>query len=203
MKRGGGKRKANNYERSIGRLFTAAYYPDGSGEFQRPEGSGGRDKRIMPGDLVAFKYVNKNTEEMIFDRSFPFLLECKNWNEENVKHFYSGLYSKESQIWEWIEQASNDAKYKNQIPLVVFKLTFGKDIVILRTVDFNKIQELFGYFPGRYYTLKKWSLAIDNKTPALTFCLLSNFLSWVDWAVYRLAEQTRYLKSLMKVEGDG
>lgn len=200
MEKGGQKKKGDNHERSVGKIFTEAYYPGGGGEFQRPSGSGGRDKRIMPGDLIAFKYVDKGSQEMIIDRSFPFLLECKNWNEVNVKHFFSGLYSKETQIYEWMKGAIEDAEYKNQTPLIIFKLTHGKNIAILKAVDFNKLQELFGHFSGQYYMLKKWSLIIDDKTPALVFCLLSSFIYWIDWTVYKLAEKTRYLKSLMEVK---
>ncbi len=100
MKKGRQKQKGTAYERMIAKLFTEAYYSAEDGEFRRVPLSGGWDKRTAPGDLIALKYVDKEGEAMVIDSSFPFSVECKTWRDENVKHFFSGLYSNETVIFE-------------------------------------------------------------------------------------------------------
>jgi len=199
MRPGGSKAKGSDYERAIAKLFTAAYYPEGDGEVRRIPLSGGWDKRLVPGDLVPLKCVDKQTEEMVIDRSFPFSVECKTYADANVKHFFSGLYSKETVIFEWLEQAIDDCRPSKKMPLVVFKLFGTKNILLLESDIFYQMGNMFGNFPG-----KKWYKLIRNKpdevdctfSERIIFCLLEDFLEWIDWSVFKLSNKVRSIRSV-------
>jgi hypothetical protein len=203
MKPGGQKAKGNAYERKIAELFTKAYYPDEDGEIRRVPMSGAWDKRSTPGDLIAFKYRLKGSDEMIIDTSFPLVVECKDWKD--VKHFFTGLYGNESAIFDWMRQAELDAKPTGKIPFVSFKLYRQANIGILRATDFSRLKELFGEPEFKYYFLRRYP---SRKVPddledcidypdLLVFFLLDDFLEWIDWSHFKVQ---RYIRSWTKNE---
>jgi len=188
------------FERDTGATFTKAYYPSGDGEFRRTSAfaqSGGWGKGMAGGDLVATKYGYG--EEIFIDKSFPFSIECKNWKQEGVKHFFSGLYSAESVIFEWMEQSVADAEKFNKIPLVVFRMFRQKSVAMLRATDFSKLKELFGEPEFKYYFLRRYSTnAEENFRPnLLVFILLKDFIDFIDWEVYKFSGQ-RFIRSVVK-----
>jgi len=195
MKPGGQKTKGNAYERHIAAIFTEVYYSDGGGEFRRVPLSGGWDKRVAPGDVIPLrKYKNG---EMVLDTSFPFLpIECKNYRDANVKHFFSGLYSADSVIYDWALQAWSDAQYSKKMPLVVFKLYRAKDITMIRGGDFGKLCEIFGNPKAKFFKLYQTTLAGELLMP-LIFILLSDFIDWIDWEVYKLKDSGRFIRSYL------
>jgi len=185
------------YERDTGKTFTKAYYPSEDGEFRRTSAfaqSGGWGKGMAGGDLVALKYGIG--DEMFIDKSFPFSLECKNWQEKNVKHFFSGLYSAESVIFDWMDQSIADAEKFNKMPLVVFRLFRQKSIAMLRATDFSKLKELFGEPEFKYYSLRRYS---QESSPAdyLIFILLKDFIDFIDWEVYKFSGR-QFIRSVVK-----
>lgn len=193
MRKGGQKQKGNTYERAIAKIFTQIYYPEGDGEFRRVPLSGGWDKRTAPGDLVALKYVDIASEGMVIDSSFPFSVECKTWKGENVKHFFSGLYSNESILFDWIKQATDDCQPSKKLPIVVFKLLRTENIVLMESAVFYQMGNLYGNFPGKkWYKLIKYEL--DDMQ--LIFCLLKDFLEWIDWEVFKFSGNVRSIKSV-------
>lgn len=202
MKQGAQKAKGSAYERVIAGLLAEAYYPEGDGEMRRVPLSGGFDPRLVPGDLMALKRVSNDSDEMVIDQSFPFSIECKNWNA--IGHFFKGLYSNESQLYDWIEQASKDASHAKKMPLVVFKLYRQEHIAMLLDSDFHKITALFGRFSGKIYTLRRYEKGdlpdFDTRlvTDDLMFCLLKDFLNWIDWDHYRLVGKVRFIRSIIK-----
>lgn len=199
MKKGSQKAKGNAYELVIAKLFTETYYPAEDGEFRRVPLSGGWDKRAAPGDLVALKYVDTEGEEMVIDRSFPFSVECKTWKDENVKHFFSGLYSEESIFFDWIRQACADSSPVRKTPLVVFKLYRTENIAMLVSTDFYQLASLFGNFVGKIYNIEKIMSKNEKEIPQkLVFVLLKDFLEWIDWEVYKLSDKVRSIKSFTK-----
>ena len=197
MKKGGQSKKGNAYENRVAKLFTAAYYSEGDGEFRRAPKSGGWDKRVIPADLVALKYVKATDDQLLppgfnpkdpmeIDKVFRFAVECKNWKDGNVKHFVSGLYSVDSQIFGWMEQAIEDASYSKKTPLVVFKLYGKHNVVEILYPDFSILSTFFGNFPGKMYVVGSViPKTKDGKT--YVFALLSDFLEWIDWEVYKSA----------------
>jgi len=203
MRKGGQKAKSYVHERAVGELFTKVYYPHDDGIFLRRDSVPGiRDKKMVPGDLVAFKYLSKDKEEMAIDKSFPFVIECKSWKD--IKQFFSGLYSDESALFSWIEQVYEDSLYAKKIPIVVFKLYRQENIVELRSIDFDQLANLFGNFVGKIYTIEKImpkkqivaeSIVVYQK---LIFVLLEDFLEWIDWDVYKLGANIKFIRSLAK-----
>ena len=198
MKQGAQGEKGHAYERVIGALFTEVYYPEGSGEFKRVPQSGGWDKRVVSGDLMALKRVSNDSDEMIIDRSFPFSIECKNWKD--VSHFFKGLYANESELFAWMEQASNDAAAAEKIPLVVFKLWRQSHVAMLNSYGWHRVRELFGEFPGKYYSM-------DRVTPGeiqlgdFWLCLLTDFLEHIDWEVFKFSGKAKFIRSIVKKDG--
>lgn len=197
MRKGGQKQKGNTYERAIAKIFTQTYYPDGDGEFRRVPLSGGWDKRMVPGDLVALRYVNTEGVGMVIDDSFPLSIECKTWKGENVKHFFSGLYSNETILFDWIRQATEDCEPSKKMPVVVFKLLRTENILLMESNVFYQMGNLFGNFPGKkWYKLIKY----EPDDTQLIFCLLKDFLNWIDWDVFKLSSNTRSIKSVTSGE---
>jgi hypothetical protein len=192
VKKGAQKEKGHAYERDIAAIFTEVYYPDGGGEFRRVPLSGGWDKRVAPGDIIPLKAYKSG--EYVFDKSFPFSIECKNYRDENVKHFFSGLYSAESIIYSWASQALNDSRLANKIPLVVFKLYRAKNIIMIHGHDFGKLTEIFGIINKKQFKLVKTNEK-GMYISTLVFLLLSDFTEWIDWDVYRLKDASRFIRS--------
>lgn len=185
------------YERETGKTFASVYYPGDDGEFRRTEAfcqSGGWTKGMVGGDLVALKYGLDG--EMFIDKSFPFSIECKNWQEKNVKHFFSGLYSAESVIFEWMDQSIADAEKFKKMPLVVFRLFRQKSIAMLRGIDFSKLKELFGEPEFKYYSLRRY-FPESSPNDYLVFILLKDFISWIDWEVYKFSGR-QFIRSVVK-----
>lgn len=201
MRKGGQKAKGSAHQRRVANLFTPAYYPEGQGLFKSTPGSGGWDKRAAPGDVIAFKYIDEETKELGRDKNFPMVIECKDWKDANVKHFFSGLYSDESQLFDWMEQAMDDALVVKKIPIVVFKLYRTENVVMLMSSTFNKLADLFGNFTGKIYIIEKIMPKGYNKEQEayqkLVFVLLKDFIQWIDWRVYMLGEE--YIRSLPNV----
>lgn len=112
------KRKGNDYERKIAKLFTEWW-----GEpFYRTPNSGGlgwQGKKIA-GDLIT-------------PDNFPFVVECKkeeNWNFEQIIEG-RGIFYK------WWEQVIRDAKKVEKLPLLVFSKNHSNDYIAL----YKKIYE--------------------------------------------------------------
>lgn len=193
MRKGGQKAKGTAHQRRVANIFTPAYYPKGEGLFKSTPGSGGWDKRAAPGDVIAFKFVDKERNQMIIDKDFPMVIECKDWKDDNVKHFFSGLYSDESQLFDWMEQAYGDSLYVGKIPIVVFKLYRTENVVMFMSSSFNKLADLFGNFTGKTYVIEKIMPKRYNKEKEayqrLVFVLLRDFIQWIDWEAYKSNEE--------------
>ena len=144
---------------------------------------------------MALKYVDDDKGDMLpldrkakfamkIDDVFRFAVECKNWKDSTVKHFMSGLYSADSQIFDWMEQAIEDASYSGKTPIVVFKLFGTKDVIEILYPDFSILAEYFGDFSGKMYMVG--SIIPETKDgKTYVFALLSDFLEWIDWDVYK------------------
>jgi hypothetical protein len=196
MKKGAQKKKSDAYERSIAEIFTKAWFLPDEGEFRRVPMSGGWDKRVAPGDVIPLKIGKQCGSDWVIDKRFPFSIECKNWNDANVKHFFAGLYSNESQIFDWMRQASEDASLSKKMPIVIFKLFRTNNICIMLSTDFVKLEEIFGAWCRKHYRLRRFE--ITNSGPqliALTFFLLDEFIEWIDWEFYRIKKS--YIRSLI------
>jgi len=175
MKVGRQKEKGNRHQRSICEIFDKVYYLEGDGLFKSTPGSGGWDKQIAPGDVQPFFYKGKR---LILDHSFPFSIECKNWRDQNVKHVFSGLYSKPSQIFDWMEQSTNDSSFSGKTPIVIFKLYRSQNVVLMSLADWNKLQQIFGVFPSKIYKISGGPMHV-------IFILLKDFTNWIDWGYYK------------------
>lgn len=182
MKKGRQRPKGGAYELVVAKLFTEQYYPNNEGVFKRVPKSGGWDKRIICGDISPFLFTAKDggdgTGQLEPDSTFPFSIECKNWNAKNVKHFFSGLYSAESAMFDWVEQAKLDSIPTGKLPMVVFKLYGKNNIAILSQPVFNDLLDIFGVPDSKFYT-------IFSDEVFCTFILLSEVFSWIDFAHYR------------------
>lgn len=196
MRPGGGKEKGSSYERAVAEILTKAYYPEGGGVFKRVESKAGK-KGEKKSDLLSLKYITDPTsgeKDLILDRSFPFSIECKNYKE--VKPVFCGLYAKDSEIWDWMKQAEDSAQGK--MPLVIFRLFRTMHVVMFNLETWVKLHETFGEFPTRGFRISQGSPQESTRT--LCFFLLSDFLEWVDFGVYRISESTRFIRSLVSKE---
>lgn len=191
------KDKGASFERCIAAAFTTAFYPDGEGVFRRVPLSGGWDKRLTPGDLMALKKRSSDSEELVLDSSFPFSVEAKCWNSKSISHFLSGLYGEESAFFLWMKQSESDVSNGSKIPIVVFKI-FRKPVICIRKNDFLKMQEVFGSCQGTIYELRKGSRTESSFSDNLVFFLLEEFFIWVDWSIYRFVDSSRLIRSLVK-----
>jgi len=182
MKSGRQKAKGSAYERVVAKLFTEQFYPNGGGEFRRVPLSGGWDKRVAPGDLIALGSGVADCigeeQALVIDRRFPFCVECKNYRDENVKHFFSGLYSNQSQMFNWMAQAQRDADISGKFPLVVFKLFKANHVCMTSKRTMHELMISFGEFAGRIFTLTQ----VDNGEHTITVMLflLDDFFKWID-----------------------
>lgn len=198
MKQGGQKKKSSVHELEVGKVFTEAYYPSGDGIFRRTSylQAAAWELSLWPGDLVPLKYVT-TSQEIAIDKSFPFLVECKNWRRTNVTHIFSSLYAKKSVIYDWMDQAINDAVGTALVPLVVFKL-YRKNCVMLQLSEFHRLANWFGKFPGEYFQIARQSLTDISEN--VFIALLKDFVDWIDWTYYKLSREVRQLKSIVSAE---
>ena len=178
MRKGGQKQKGNRHQSAVGKIFTKAYYPDITGEFRNTPGSGGWDKRIAPGDIQPFFFKHFSHKHMTLDSSFPFSVECKDWKDENVKHIFSGLYSKPSQIYDWLEQSMNDASASGKVALVVFKLYRTENVALMHYASWFKLGAIHGKFPELIYK-------VSGGPHSIVFVSLLHFVEWIDWEYYK------------------
>jgi hypothetical protein len=194
MKPGGGKRKGSAFEREVGKILTAAYYPDGDGIFQRIYSHPIPKKSEVRGDLVALKYILVDGgRQLVVDSSWPFAVECKCWKE--IKYPFCGLYAQESEIFGWMEQASEVAANEKKMPFVVFRLYRAAIAVMIRGGDHYRLEEMFGEYAKRVYAVTKRHAGARESTK-LVFMLLGDFLDWVDWGVFKLSGYGKYIRTI-------
>jgi len=213
MKRGGGKAKGSAFERTVGAILTGCYYPDGDGLFRRIYSHPIPRKDEVRGDLVALRYYKFQDSQLedcqlILDKSFPFCIECKNYKD--VRPVFSGLYSSQSAIFDWMQQSRVVADIEKKMPLVVFKLYRTAIVAMLDRKDFTGLQELFG-LPGFVFYVLTWRAQLckdpiisagSEAERTLVFMLLSDLLEWIDWGVYKISDTRKYIRSLLpKREG--
>jgi len=185
------------FERKVAELLTNVYYPEDDGEFRRVPQSGGWDKKVVTGDIMALKRVYGGG--LVFDLSFPFSVECKTYRD--IKHFFSGLYSAESELFEWMNQSQIDCEHiRGRMSIVTFKLYRQKIIAMLKAQTFTQLKELFGEPSFKYYFLRRHYLDPDDRhlPNLLVLCLFSDFVEWIDWEVYKLKDTSKYIKSWRK-----
>jgi hypothetical protein len=188
------KRKGSNFEREVGKILTTAYYPEGDGMFQRIYSHPIPAKGEVMGDLKAMKYMLTDPEtgdkSLVLDNSWPFNVECKNYID--IKPFYSGLYGKETELFEWLEQAREVSKKENKKPLVVFKLFRSYTICVMDSLDFEELLVAFGSCPKKTYRLSSQD---RDKKRTIYLILLSDLLEWIDIGYYK---NRRYIRSLVQ-----
>jgi len=201
MKPGGGKAKGSAYERRVAEILTKAYYPDSDGKFQRIYSHPIPTKGARPGDLMAMRRyrIAEHDEQMVVDVSWPFSVECKNYKD--VKPVFCGLYCANSAVWDWMEQAEETASQlphlsgDDKMPLVVFRLFRTADVAMINGTTFGKLHALFGFYQKTYYTAWRQCLPTSH---ALHFFLLSEFLEWIDWGVYKVSSSQKYIRSIIR-----
>lgn len=192
MKRGGGGAKGSAYERTIAQILTDEFYPDNDGMFQRVYGHPIPVKGTVKNDLKAMRrYVVDGEETLVLDASWPFSVECKNYKAVDLP--FAGYWKKESDLWSWMAQAEEAAK--NKMPLVVFRLFRTPDFAMINGQTFGQLHALFGYYKKLYYTI--WRQELPNSQTLHVF-LLSEFLDWIDWGVFKATHQHKYIHSLIQ-----
>lgn len=196
MRKGGGKEKGSEYERTVAKILTAAFYPDGGGIFRRVYSHPIAKKGEVKSDLKALKFMSddvyKDPESMVLDRSFPFSIECKNYR--GVKPVFCGLYAQPSEIWNWMKQAEDASEGK--MPLVIFRLYRTLDLVMINNPTRVRLKELFGDYKQQSFSIKR----NDDSDPfysILHLFVLSDFLNWIDFGVFRLTDSTKFIRSLL------
>jgi hypothetical protein len=202
MRRGGGKEKGSEYERTVAKILTQSFYPDGGGVFQRVYAYPMAKKGDVRSDLVALKYVpsseplhGETVLDLVADRSFPFSVECKNYR--GVKPVFCGLYAQSSEIWDWMKQAEDASEGK--MPLVIFRLYRTLNLVMINNPTRVRLKELFGEFTKRSFSIKR----NDDSDPyysVLHLFVLSEFLDWIDFGVFRLTDSAKFIRSLIPKE---
>jgi hypothetical protein len=188
------KNKGASFERDVVKILSAFYYPEGDGCFRRVPLSGGWDSRVAPGDVIALKKNNAQLDAYVIDPSWPFVVECKNWKSTTISHFPTGFYGAESSFFQWMAQCVEAADASGKTPIVVFKI-FKYLLVIIRTVDFSRLQELFGEFDKKRYRLERID---DNTSVKLEFMMLTDFLKWIDFYIFKVVDTSRRIRSLVK-----
>ena len=150
---------------------------------------------------MALKYVlvgnplsSESQKALVEDKSFPFAIECKNYRV--IKPIFSSLYSKDCELWDWMKQSKESAGDK--IPLVVFRLYHGKDIIVISSPSFGRLSELFGSYKKKFFAIKSYEESMIKET--LYLFLLEDFLEWIDWCVFRAVGASKYIRSLVPKE---
>ncbi len=177
MKRGGQLRKGKGFERQVAAIFKksfAIYRKDI--DFSRVPNSGGWDKFAAPGDIIAFQLING---QKVRYADFPFVLECKNWKAENVRHFFVGLYGSEGTVYEWMEQAKTDADAVKKMPFVIFKV-WKEPLCMMNWEDFRLMSMVFGQM-RKVYKLERKVYNSSEMINSVVFFTLKDFLDWIDW----------------------
>lgn len=124
MKPGGGKAKGSGFEGQIAKKLSAALAPL---SFIRTQGSGARvggknfetigklfgedALKLFVGDVVP-------TNERDTGLTFNFSVECKFYKTPDG---FASLVSGTANIFKWMDEAIEDAKKVNKIPLLIFK----------------------------------------------------------------------------------
>lgn len=197
MRPGGGKAKGSAYERRIAKILTSVFYPDNDGIFQRIYSHPIPKKGEVRGDLVSMRrYVVKADpvspeESLVIDKSFPFTVECKDY--KGIKPLFSGLYSKECEIFDWLWQAHEVAVQNKKMPLVVFKIYRGEDLAAIWNRDYVEMTRWFGPFQESSYLVQNDKLMVHE---GIRIFKLTTFLAWPDWGIYKVGA-TEYIKSIM------
>jgi hypothetical protein len=181
MKKGGSRRKGNAFELHIAKCFTTAFYPDGDGIFRRIPLSGGWDKSLLCGDLMALKGTTGKASTL--DARFPFSIECK--HHSGMKPLFSSLYCAKSDLFNWMAQAADDSEGHSKIPLVVFRAFRSEDLLCVRNMDYANLVEQFGDYDCQtvQVTLSLAGLVIEEER--LRIMKLDEFLEWVDFQHYK------------------
>ena len=195
MRPGGGKSKGSAYERAVAKVLAAAFYPEGDGVFQRIYSHPIPTKGETRSDLKALRYItidiDSGEKALVADSSWPFVVECKNYKD--VRHFFSGLYAKDTELFDWMWQATQVAQDEKKMPLVIFKLFRAEHIAMLSAPDFHKLGEIFGTFPTVQFSLVREE---PTRWKSLKLVLLRDLLEWIDWGVYKVSAG-KYIRSLV------
>jgi len=196
MRPGGGKQKGSAFEREVGKILTASYYPEDDGIFQRIYSHPIPKKGETRGDLKALKYLLVDGEkQLVFDNSWPFTVECKSWKE--IKYPFCGLYAQDSEIFDWMKQADEVAMVDKKTSLVVFRLYRTAICAMIKGNDLCKLEEMFGEYPKRVYAVTKRDVQENAK---LIFMLLNDFLEWIDFGIFKLSGYNKYIRTIVLKE---
>lgn len=141
-KRINSRTKGNSFERKVCNILNKRFNTD---HFNRSPGSGAYATiRNLPKEYQIHG-------DLITPSNFKFSIECKKgYNDVNI----DSLLNKKSSIWKFIDQAINDSRKSNKLPLIVYQQD-RRDILILAQVGVFVKKKKKISFPGwEIYTLK-------------------------------------------------
>lgn len=137
MRKGGGKSKGSAFEREyakkISLFLTNGKNPD---TVWRSSNSGGKasvtNSKIQCGDLISVSQESKK----FFD---IFSLELKNYKSLDLLDFQKDTFL----LKKWWEQAKNDAKRANKIPILIIRINRKGDWIVWEMDFASKINDYF------------------------------------------------------------
>jgi hypothetical protein len=139
-----GKRKGNNYERSVANDLSKRFKDTFRRVPQSGAYMGGMNTKINEGLRTDAKEILCG--DIISPRWFPFSIEAKNYNDSPKLH---NLLSRgDKDLDEWIEQARKQSTVSQKNWIIIFKITSlrGKEFVCLdKNVFHSKVNSRLTY----------------------------------------------------------
>jgi hypothetical protein len=169
--------KKERYKEHIAGILTNAFYAGGqTGEF-----------KWIPGGHVVFpcKQIGENE---VFDNAWPFITKCSC----QAPFLFSAICAKTSDLEELIRDVAIEGDIKGKIPQVIFPLGADIDVNMISTKAFFMLEDIFGIPPFNFLRV------YEGQNVGFVFSLLIPFLDWIDWAVFYVKSNLKYIKSLVK-----
>lgn len=129
-KRKNSRTKGNTFERKITKILNDRF---GTEEFCRSPGSGAfATTHKLPRHLKVYG-------DLLTPQHFKFVIECKKgYNKENLGSFFS----KKSDLWSFIRQATRDSEHSSKNFLLVFEQDRKNTLCIYKKGTFNGVEGL-------------------------------------------------------------
>jgi hypothetical protein len=151
-KRINSKKKGNRWELQVCKILGSAF----DDEFRRVPMSGG-----FVGGRNKFRnyFVNENaqsqlTGDIITPEWFPFIIECKNYNDSPKIHNLLSIGDKD--LDDWVRQAKDEAKTAKKDWLIIFNMTSKRKNFAV--VDFDRFYAVLKdkevVYPNNYFVYK-------------------------------------------------
>lgn len=140
-KRVNSRTKGNSFERKICTILNKRFNTD---YFNRSPGSGAyATTKVLPKEYQIHG-------DLITPVNFRFSVECKK-GYKNIN--IDSLLNKKSELWKFIDQAINDSKKSNKLPLIVYQQDRRDILILAQEGVFVKTKKRISFLGWEIHTL--------------------------------------------------